>query len=210
MNLLFYGPPGTGKSELARYIANHLDREIITRQASNMLSPYVGVTEKNIRKAFEEAENEEAILIIDEVDTMLFSRNQAERSWEISFTNEFLTQMERYRGIMICTTNRLAGLDEASIRRFNHKIGFHFLKPEGNLLFYRNLLLPLTNIHLEEEIEESLLKIPDLAPGDFRVVRDRFSFYPKEQVTPRIMIEALEAEVRTKKIHSQHGGKIGF
>jgi hypothetical protein len=112
--------------------------------------------------------------------------------------------------MLICTTNRLQGLDEASIRRFNHKIGFHFLKPEGNMIFYRTLLLPLTNTHLEEEIEESLLKISDLAPGDFRVVRDRFSFYPKEQVTPRIMIDALEAEVRTKKVHKQHGGKIGF
>lgn len=210
MNLLFYGPPGTGKSELARYIANRLDREILTRRASDILSPYIGETEQNIRKAFEEAENEEAILIIDEVDTMLFNRGQAQRSWEISFTNEFLTQMERYRGMLICTTNRLQGLDEASIRRFNHKIGFHFLKPEGNMIFYRTLLLPLTNTHLEEEIEESLLKISDLAPGDFRVVRDRFSFYPKEQVTPRIMIDALEAEVRTKKVHKQHGGKIGF
>ena len=98
MNLLFYGPPGTGKSELARYIANHLDREIITKRASDFLDKYVGETEHNIRDAFEEAENEEAILIIDEVDTMLFSRGRAQRSWEISHTNEFLTQMERYRG----------------------------------------------------------------------------------------------------------------
>ena len=97
MNLLFYGPPGTGKSELARYIANHLDREIITKRASDFLDKYVGETEQKIREAFEEAENEEALLIIDEVDTMLFSRGQAQRSWEISFTNEFLTQMEKYR-----------------------------------------------------------------------------------------------------------------
>jgi len=210
MNLLFYGPPGTGKSELARYIANHLDREIITKRASDFLDKYVGETEQKIREAFEEAENEEAILIIDEVDTMLFSRGQAQQSWEISHTNEFLTQMERYRGILICTTNRLNGLDEASIRRFNRKIGFNFLKPEGNVIFYRKLLTPLTNTHLDEKTEKSLKDIPSLAPGDFRIVRDRFSFYPKEQVNHQILTDALETEAKTKSFNKYGGKRIGF
>jgi len=210
MNLLFHGPPGTGKSELARYIANHLDREIITKRASDFLDKYIGETEQKIRVAFEEAEDEEAILIIDEVDTMLFSRGQAQRSWEISQTNEFLTQMERYRGILICTTNRLKGLDEASIRRFNHKIGFNFLKPDGNVTFYQRLLLPLINTPLNEENEELLKSILDLAPGDFRIVRDRFSFYPSNQINHRILIDALETEVKTKNFHKYGGKKIGF
>ncbi|MBW2630503.1 MAG: ATP-binding protein [Deltaproteobacteria bacterium] len=210
MNLLFYGPPGTGKSELARYIANHLDREIITKRASDLLDKYVGETEHNIRKAFEEAENEEAVLIVDEVDTMLFSRNNAQRSWEISQTNEFLTQMERYRGILICTTNRLKGLDEASTRRFNHKIGFKFLTPEGNVIFYQKLLAPLTNTRMDEQNERLLMNITDLAPGDFRIVRDRFSFYAKEQVSHPILIDALEAEVKAKNFPKYGGEKIGF
>lgn len=210
MNLLFYGPPGTGKSELARYIANHLDREIITKRASDFLDKYVGETEQKIRKAFEEAESEEAILIIDEVDTMLFSRSNATNSWEISHTNEFLTQMERYRGMLICTTNRLEGLDKASIRRFNHKIGFKFLTPEGNVMFYKKLLAPLTNTRLDEQNERTLMEIPDLAPGDFRIVRDRFSFYAKKRVSHPILIDALEAEVKAKNFHKCGGKKIGF
>lgn len=210
MNLLFYGPPGTGKSELARYIANHLDREIIAKRASDIFDKYVGETEQKIRKAFEKAENEEAILIIDEVDTLLFSRGQAQRSWEISFTNEFLTQMERFRGILICTTNRLKGLDDASIRRFNHKLGFNFLKPEGNIMFYRKLLAPLTNTPLDEPIEESLKSIPDLAPGDFRIVRDRFSFYAQERINHDVLLQALEEEVRVKSIHKNGRKRIGF
>ena len=104
-NLLFYGPPGTGKSELARYIAERMDRELIVKRASDLLNAYVGATEQLIRRAFEEAEREEGVLVLDEADTFLFSRDRAVRSWEISFTNEFLTQMERYRGILICTTN---------------------------------------------------------------------------------------------------------
>jgi AAA+ superfamily predicted ATPase len=122
MNLLFYGPSGTGKSELARYIACHLDKELICKRLSDILDCFVGGTEQNIKKAFEEAESEEAVLIIDEVDSLLFSRDQAERSWEISFTNEFLTQMERYRGILIPQTGRqcyiLPKVSGASDRHF--------------------------------------------------------------------------------------------
>ena len=91
MNFLFYGPPGTGKSELARYIANELDRELICKRSSDLLDPYVGMTERRISQAFEEAENEEAVLVIDEADSLLFSPDRAQRSWEISQTNEFLS-----------------------------------------------------------------------------------------------------------------------
>ncbi|MBN2570048.1 MAG: ATP-binding protein [Deltaproteobacteria bacterium] len=210
MNLLFHGPPGTGKSELARYIANRLDREMITKRAIDFLDKYVGETEQKIREAFEEAENDEAILIIDEADTLLFSRRQAQRSWEISFINEFLTQMERYRGILICTTNRLKGLDEASMRRFNHKIGFNFLTPEGNVIFYQKLLAPLTSSRMDEKTEKSLMDINGLAPGDFRIVRDKFLFYTKEQVKHQTLIDALKTEITTRNFHKYGGERIGF
>ena len=59
-NLLFYGPPGTGKSELARYIAEHLDRELIVKRLSDILSCWVGNTEQNIAKMFSDAEHQEA------------------------------------------------------------------------------------------------------------------------------------------------------
>ena len=199
MNLLFYGPPGTGKSELARYIAKRLDREIICKRASDILDPYVGMTERKIRDAFEDAEREEAILVIDEADTMLFNRDKAQRSWEISFTNEFLTRMERYRGILVCTTNRLGGLDTASIRRFNHKIGFRYLTPEGNEIFYKKLLSHLACDPLGEEHKAFLHGMTNLAPGDFRVVRDQFSFNPAGQVTHRELLNALSVEARLKE-----------
>ncbi len=199
MNLLFYGPPGTGKSELARYIAKRLDREIICKRASDILDPYVGMTERKIRTAFEDAEREEAILVIDEADTMLFNRDKAQRSWEISFTNEFLTRMERYRGILVCTTNRLGGLDTASIRRFNHKIGFRYLTPEGNEIFYKKLLSHLACDPLGEEHKAFLHGMTNLAPGDFRVVRDQYSFHPKGQVTHRVLLDALRVEARLKE-----------
>ena len=208
-NLLFYGLPGTGKSELARYLALHLKREIICKRLSDIFDCYVGSTEKNIASAFSEAESEEAILIIDEADSMLFSRDRAVRSWEASFTNEFLTQMERFRGILICTTNRLNDLDNASIRRFNHKIGFHYLKPEGNVVFYRKMLASLADEAISDGVVTELRKLSSLAPGDFRVVRDRYAFYQKKKVSHEMMLQALKQEISAKILHE--GKKhIGF
>lgn len=155
----------------------------------------------NIRNAFEEAEREEAVLVIDEVDSLIFSRNKAVRSWETSQTNEFLIAMERFNGILICTTNMIKEIDTASIRRFNHKIEFDYLKPEGNVIFYKKMLLPLTETPVDTETEYSLNKIKNLTPGDFKTVRNRFAFYLKDELEHRVFVEALEEEAVIKDIH---------
>jgi len=209
MNLLFYGQPGTGKSELARYLAEALERKMLTRRASDILDKYVGQSEKNISRMFAEAEHSHAVLIIDEIDSLLFSRDMAQRSWEFSQTNEFLSQMERFRGILIGTTNVLDRLDQASIRRFNHKIGFNCLTPEGNCIFYDRLLQPLMKEALPEDAESALKKISDLAPGDFRLVRDRFCFYPKHELSHTLLINALCQESQVKNLHKGRK-RIGF
>ena len=209
INILFYGPSGTGKSELARYIANRLDRKIICKRISDLQSKYVGQGEKNIKSAFQEAESEEAVLIIDEVDSLLFSRDRARHSWEISFTNEFLTQMEKFRGILVCTTNRLDDLDSASLRRFNHKMGFDYLAARGNAIFYDLFLKSLSPDRLDAKSRGELQRIRKLTPGDFKLVRDRYSFYSKNKINHMLLINALknEAELKTK---NGNVNKIGF
>jgi transitional endoplasmic reticulum ATPase len=198
LNLIFHGPPGTGKTELAKYIGRRLDREIISKRASDLQSKWVGETEKNIRDAFEEAEREEAVLLMDEADSFLFSRERAQRSWEISATNEFLTRMEGYRGILICTTNRLKDLDGASIRRFQEKLEFDYLKPDGNQVFYDKLLGSLVQEPFRAEYQARLRAIDRLAPGDFKTVRDRYGFRDKADLTHQILIEALQEEAKIK------------
>ena len=210
MNLLFYGPPGTGKSELARYISHHLARELICKRASDIFDPYVGMTERNMRDMFNDAENEDAVLIIDEADSLLCSRDRAVRSWEFSFTNEFLTQMERFNGILICTTNRLKDLDTASIRRFNHKIEFNYLTPQGNIIFYNLFLAPLNNGVIDEKTKNTLSTMNNLSPGDFKVVRDRYSLANEEGITHDDLIRALQDECRAKELNSPSIKIIGF
>ena len=170
---------------------------------------WVGEGEKNIRQAFSQAEREEAVIIIDEADSLLFSRDRARHSWEISFTNEFLTQMEKFRGILVCTTNRFDDLDSASLRRFNHKIGFDYLTAKGNLLFYDLFLKPLSPEKLDRLSRKGLKRIKSLAPGDFKVVLDRFSFHPPSDISHVQLIDALRNEAKIKNNHRQIK-RIGF
>ena len=152
--------------------------------------------------AFDEAEREEAILVIDEAASLIFSRSKATQSWESSQTNEFLTAMERCKGILICTTNMIKEIDNASIRRFNFKIKFDCLKPEGNVIFYNKLLFPLIKTPIDADMIKSLRQIENLAPGDFKTVRDRFAFYPQEELGHQIFVEALAEEAEIKYNHN--------
>jgi SpoVK/Ycf46/Vps4 family AAA+-type ATPase len=203
VNLLLHGPPGTGKSELARFIADHLDREPLVRRASDLHSKWVGETEQRIARAFAEAEAEDAVLILDEVDTFLFGRDQAQRSWEVSFTNELLTRMERFRGILVCTTNRLEALDPASIRRFQIKLRLGYLTDEGKALLYQQMLAPLCDGAPGAGVPRELERIAPLSAGDFRVVREQIGV--EGGVEHGRVVEALRREAALKKKQKRVG-----
>ena len=208
MSLLFYGPSGTGKSHMARHIAHVVEKEVVVKRGSDLLGPHVGETEANIRSAYEEGESK-GVLVVDEADSLIFNRDKAQHSWELSFTNEFLNCMENFRGIQIFTTNRLSDLDGASLRRFNYKIEFGYLQPDGIVIFYKKLLAPLVEAPLTRKLEDELKGISGLTPGDFKVVKSKFMYKATGKISHDAMIEALKEEARVKEIHM--GKKaIGF
>ena len=131
IRMLFYGLSGTGKTEFARYIAEKLNKKIILKRPSDILSKWVGENEANIRRAFEQAEATDDILLFDEADTFFADRTNMDHSWERSTVNEFLTQMEEFSGILICTTNLRQIMDPAMQRRFHILTEFKPLDSHG-------------------------------------------------------------------------------
>jgi transitional endoplasmic reticulum ATPase len=129
-SLCLHGAPGTGKSLYARYLAGRLGMEVMHRRASDLLSMWVGETEKQIAEAFADARREGAMLIIDEAESLFADRRDAVRSWEVTQVNEMLTWMESHPLPFVCTTNLMDRLDQASLRRFTLKLRFEPLNTE--------------------------------------------------------------------------------
>ena len=198
--MLFYGQPGTGKSEFVYYLGHVLGKKVILKRASDIISMWVGGTEANIARAFEDARDDDGILFFDEADSFLYPRQEAVRSWEKSQTNEMLTQLENGSGIIVFATNFIEGLDQAVLRRFRYKIEFKELSTKGITVLYESILRPLVPKYQSLTIWEKdrLHAMLDLTPGDFRVVRDQFQF-ETDGVTHEKLITALEKEVRHKK-----------
>lgn len=119
---LFKGPPGTGKTILAEAIARELGIEIRKISPSSILSKYVGESEEKIREVFREATKEKYLLFIDEAEGLMGDRQSARQSWEKTRVDEFLQQVESFKGVLIIATNFPEMLDQAFARRFL----FHF------------------------------------------------------------------------------------
>jgi SpoVK/Ycf46/Vps4 family AAA+-type ATPase len=196
--MLFYGPSGTGKSALARYLSYKLGRKLIVKKTSDLLGPYVGQTEQLIADAFRQTEREEGVLLIDEADSFLFSRDMAVRSWENSMVNEFLTSLEECREFCVCTTNRMDDLDSAALRRFSFKIPFTYAKPAQTEKLYAIILAELVEGPIADTDIEKLSRLSYLTPGDFHVVRNRNWLAPKGSLTHTQLIAALADEQNAK------------
>ena len=165
--LCLYGPPGTGKTAFGRWLASQLEVPLQVRRASELLSPYVGMTEKNLARAFREAEQEGALLMIDEVDGFLRDRKEAQRPWEVTQVNEMLTQMEAFPGIFVASTNIVEGLDPAALRRFDVKIRLGYLHPDQAVALFRAHCRELGLEAPTPGEEASIARLGRLAPGDF-------------------------------------------
>lgn len=203
--LCLHGPPGTGKTSFGRWLSRELDLPLVSRGASDLLGPYVGQTEQQIAAAFEEAAEEEGILQLDEIDTFLASRENAHRNWEVSMVNEMLTRIEGFEGILVATTNRLGALDEASLRRFDLKLHFDWLRPgqSADLLAVYAEGLGLGPV--SRATRRRALRTAGATPGDYAAVVRRHQFEPLPDAAA--LLDAVEAEIR---LRDREGRVIGF
>jgi SpoVK/Ycf46/Vps4 family AAA+-type ATPase len=178
------------------------------RQASDIMSKYVGETEQNMAKMFEEAQTENAVLLLDEADSFLRSRRMAERNYEVSEVNEMLQGMERFAGVFICTTNLFQELDEAALRRFTFKVQFKPLTAAQRERMFVVEALGGDAAALTREQAGRLAQLGSLAPGDFASVKRQIDVLG-EAFAPDEFLSQLEAEHRVKpEVRQQRG--MGF
>lgn len=161
-SLCLYGIPGSGKSAYARHLAKAMNMRVLHKRASDIMSMWVGGTERGIAAAFSEAKRKKMLLVIDEADSFLRDRRHARQNFEVSAVNEMLTQMESHPLPFVCTTNLMKDLDQASLRRFTFKVKYDYLsqKQVGRAFSH----------FFGAESTVSLSDLPCLAPGDFAVV----------------------------------------
>jgi len=206
--LCFYGAPGTGKTALAEHIAKSLDKPLIVKQASDLMSKYIGETEQKMAAMFKEAEAEKAVLLLDEADSFLQDRRGAQRTYEVTEVNEMLQGMERFRGIFVCTTNLLDRIDQAALRRFTFKIQFKpLLRSQRETMFAVEALGGNAAL-LTEALNSRLAKLDQLCPGDFAAVKRQGEILDTD-LSPDEFMDQLEAEHRIKPEVREARG-IGF
>jgi len=164
--LCLYGPPGTGKTAFGHHLAEVLDRPLLMKRGSDLQSKWLGETEQNMARMFEEASADNAVLLLDEADSFLQDRRGAERSWEVSQVNEILTQLESFSGIFIASTNLMDRLDQASLRRFDAKVKFGYLgRVQITSMFMDSL--GLLGLLSNPAAERQVASLTNLTPGDF-------------------------------------------
>ncbi len=201
LSMLFYGPPGTGKSLSSMIIAGQLGIDLFRIDLSRILSRYVGETEKNLARIFDEAERGRVMLLFDEADSLFTKRTDVQTSVDRYANLEvayLLQRMENFEGITVLTTNVEHMLDDAFKRRIRYRI--YFPSPEAHLrteLWQR--LLPRQAPRRPDIPFHLLGEHFELAGGYIKQAVLRAAVYARRDQTPitlRHLVDAALTECR--------------
>lgn len=143
VSALFYGAPGTGKTMAVQVIANELGLELYRIDLSQIVSKYIGETEKNISDLFRRAKHTNALLFFDEADSLFAKRLEVKDAHDRNANAEtahLLQKLEDYEGISILATNYINNIDEAFKRRIKYMVNFVFPAPDVRLKLWRTIL----------------------------------------------------------------------
>jgi SpoVK/Ycf46/Vps4 family AAA+-type ATPase len=182
LNALFAGPPGTGKTMAAEVIARELQLDLYKIDLSQVVSKYIGETEKNLDRIFREARASYSILFFDEADALFGKRSEVKDAHDRYANIEvgyLLQKMEEYDGIAILATNLRQHMDEAFVRRMHVIIEFPFPDEE-----YRRRIWEVTfprEAPLAEDVDFAKLAGEiKLAGGNIKNIALAAAFYAAE------------------------------
>ncbi len=155
--VLFYGPPGTGKTFAATLLGKETNRPVFRIDLSLVVSKYIGETEKNLGKLFDEAENKHWILFFDEADALFGKRTQT-KSANDRYANQevayLLQRIEDFSGLVILATNIQTNIDEAFSRRFQSMVFFPKPGKKQRKLLWEKLFRDLFDLEKTIDLEE--------------------------------------------------------
>jgi hypothetical protein len=140
---LFYGPPGTGKTLTATLLGKQFQKDVYRVDLSQVVSKYIGETEKNLEKIFTKAENKNWILFFDEADALFGKRSNVQNAHDKYANQEvsyLLQRVEDFPGLIILASNFKSNLDSAFIRRFNSIIYFPMPDHEERYRLWKNTI----------------------------------------------------------------------
>jgi hypothetical protein len=190
---LFAGPSGTGKTLAAEVLANALELDLYRIDLSQVVSKYIGETEKNLRRIFEAAEASGAILLFDEADALFGKRSEVKDSHdryaniEVSY---LLQRMEAYRGLAILTTNLKGALDAAFQRRLRFVVQFPFPDAAGRAEIWARVFPSATPT---EGLDLRRLSRLTIAGGSIRTIAINAAFLAAEANAPVTLAHVLAA-----------------
>lgn len=154
VSAVFYGAPGTGKTMAAQVMGNELGLDVYRIELSQLVSKYIGETEKNLNGLFEKARDQSSILFFDEADGLFAKRSSVENSndrYANMETGYLLQKFDGYDGIVILATNFIHNIDEAFKRRIRFFVRFTFPDPKSRLMLWKAM------IPAQAQVDEVLL-----------------------------------------------------
>ncbi len=209
--LCLYGPPGTGKTRFVRHLAESCGLKLAEYRASDLLDRYVGGSEQNIRRMFDDSDRPDTLLLLDEADSLIADRARAQQNWEVNKVNELLKGLENFCGLFVASTNLMDRLDPAVMRRLDFKIHFDWLKPDQRWRLFldlaRHASLRVAGAQARK-LRQRLDRMECLTPGDFAMLARRLTIRPALK-SGQELADLLERETRHKPEASQSRG-IGF
>lgn len=177
ISALFAGPSGTGKTMAAKVLAKELRLDLYCIDLSQVVSKYIGETEKNLARVFDAAETGGAILLFDKADALFGKRSDVKDSHdryaniEVSY---LLQRMEAYRGLAILTTNMKSALDHAFLRRLRFVVQFPFPNAEQRTVIWQRMFPKGTPA---EGLDAAKLAQLNVAGGNIRNIAMNAAFY---------------------------------
>lgn len=205
LSVLFSGPPGTGKTMAAQVVTNQLNMQMYKIQLSQIVSKYIGETEKNLRRVFTEAKNANCILFFDEMDALFGKRSEVKDSHDRNANVEtayLLQQMEEYDGVVLMATNLLQNIDEAFMRRINFVVSFPFPDEGTRLLLWRKMLETSAPVSADVDLK-FLADNFKLAGGNIKNCAVHAAFLAAAEgteITMRHLVRSVVAEQRKNNV----------